>query len=273
MGLFSDVFGSSDGSKAAARVAAANLAWQKEMAKEDQARRDAIVSGLQPSLDYANTTDRTLIEKAIEDAETSRSRSNTLWDQYMTEIVPVQSKFYKEALDYGGEADQARAAGLATSDVRQQYAVQKGINDRNLAAMGVNPNSGRFASADRAAELAAMAAAAGGASKARTTARDTGIQLRKEATTIGRGLVTDTQNFGNLAINNQTLAGGLTNQAVNRGLAIGNFKVGGTANAMNAANSAAGIASNAYANQDTSGLIPTIAGVGTAWALNKYAKP
>lgn len=272
MGLFSSIFGSDEGSERAADLAAENLAWQKEMAAADQARRDAIVTGLQPSLDFANETDRTVVTGALSDADVARDRGNTLWDSYMTSVMPVQQQFYQEALDYGGAADQERAAGVATSDIRQQYAIQKGINDRNLASMGVNPNSGRFASADRAAQLSAMAAAAGGATKARTTARDTGIQLRKDATQIGQGLITGTQNFGNLTLSNQNLAGGLSNQAVNRGLAVGNFAVGGTANAMNAANTATNTASNAFQAQDTSGILPTLAGVGTAYALNRFGR-
>lgn len=264
MGLFSDLFGDDSGSEKAAEVAQANLNWQKQMAAEDQARRESIVSGLQPSLDYANAADRSVIEAAMRDAETARTRGNTMWDEYMSSVMPVQRQFYKEALDYGGTADQERAAGLATSDVRQQYATQKAINDRALASMGVNPNSGRFASADRASELAAMAAAAGGATKARTTARDTGIQLRKDATQIGQNLLTGTQNFGNLTLANQNLAGGLTNNAVNRGLAVGQFKVGGTANTMNAVSNAASNAASAYQNTDTTGLIPGLMGFGAA---------
>ena len=138
--------------------------------------------------------------------------------------------------------------------------------------MGINPSSGRFASSDRAAELAAMAAAAGGATKARTTARDTGIQLRKEASTIGNATLAGSQDFNRLALGGVQTAGSLTGNAVTRGLQAGQFKVGGTANAMNAVSGAASNYANALANQDTSGIFPTIAGVGTAYALNKYIK-
>lgn len=272
MGLFDSIFGSDDGSKKAAKAMQANLAYVKETAARDQAARDAILSGLQPSLNYANETDRKLIESAMTDAATSRERGNTLWDQYMTSVVPVQKKFYQEALDYGGLADQERAAGLATSDVRQQYAIQKGMNDRALAAMGVNPNSGRFASADRAAQLAAMAAAAGGATKARTTARDTGIQLRKDASTIGNATLAGSQDYTRLGLAGTQTAGALTGNEFARGLSAGQFKVGGTANAMNAVSGAASNYANALAAQDTSGILPTLAGVGTAYALNKYIK-
>jgi hypothetical protein len=270
MGFLDELFGSDDGSEKAAELGEKTLAYQKEMTIADQARRDAIIAGLQPQVDYANATDKAAADAALADAATARTRGNTMWDTYMNSVMPVQQKFYQEALDYGGAADQERAAGMATSDVRQQYGIQKGINDRNLASMGVNPNSGRFASADRAAELSAMAAAAGGATKARTTARDTGIQLRKDATQIGQNLATGTQDFNKVSLAGGTLAGGLTNQAVNRGLAIGNYKVGGTANAMNAVNQAAGNTMTAYGNQDTSGILPTLAGVGTAYALNKF---
>lgn len=264
MGLFSSLFGSDDGSKEAARVMQANLDTIKSMAAQDQAARNDIISGLQPSLDYSNTVDRTVIDSSIADAETARGRGNTMWDEYMTSIMPVQRKFYQEALDYGGLADQERAAGQAVSDVRQQYAVQKGINDRNLASMGVNPNSGRFADSDRTAQLMAMAAAAGGATKARTGARDTGIQLRKDATTIGNSAIGATQDFGRLSLGANQLAGGLSNNLVNRGLAVGNFKVGGTANAMNALSGASTAYANTLQNTDSSGMLPGLLGLGAS---------
>jgi hypothetical protein len=272
MGLFSSLFGDNSGSKAAAAAMRENLAYIKEQAAKDQAARNEILTGLQPYVSTANTLDTELASNALSDAATARTRGNTLWDQYMTSVVPVQSQFYKEALDYGGLADQERAAGMATSDVRQQYAIQKGIDERALEAMGVNPNSGRFASANRAAELAAMAAAAGGATRARSMARDTGVQLRKEATSIGQNLIPGTQNFGNQALNFGTQASSSIANPVVRGLQLGQFKVGGTANAMNAVSGAASNYANTLANTDTTGIFPTLAGVGTAWALNKYIK-
>jgi hypothetical protein len=264
MGLFSSLFGSDEGSKKAARASQANLSYIKDMAAKDQASRDAIVAGLQPDLAYASGTERRVMEGALSDSDESRARSRTMWDEYMTSALPVQRQFFKEALDYGGLADQERAAGTAVSDVRQQFGVQKGMNDRALAAMGVNPNSMRFASADREAQLRAMATSAGGATGARKMARDTGIQLRKDATTIGQGLLSGSQDFSKLTLGGQQLAGGLTNQAVNRGLAVGQFKVGGTANAMNAANSAASNYSSTLANQDSSGLLPIALGLGAS---------
>jgi hypothetical protein len=261
MGLFSSLFGDNSGSKAAAKVSEANLAWQKDMAAKDQAARDAVLTGLQPGMDYANQMDRTIIDQSLQDAGTARERGNTLWNQYTQDVMPVNHQFYTEALDYGNAADQERAAGVATSDVRQQYATQKGINERNLASMGVNPNSGRFASADRAAELAAMAAAAGGATKARTTARDTGIQLRKDATQIGNGMLTNTTQQQQLSLSGNQLAGNLTGNAVTRGLAAGNFKVGGTANAMNAVSNAAGNTASSLQSTNTTGLVPGLMGL------------
>lgn len=270
MGIWSSIFGSDEGTQAAADAMQENLDYIKGLAEQDQATRDEILAALQPNLDYANETDRAIIEQALADAEVNRDRGNTMWDQYMTNVVPVQTQFYKEALDYGGAADQERAAGLATSDVRQQYAIQKKANDRALAAMGVNPNSGRYASADRAAQLAEMAAAAGGATKARTQARDTGIQLRKEASQIGNATLGASQDFTRLSLGANQLAGSLTNNAVNRGLAAGAFKVGGTANAMNAVSNASSNYANVLAQQDTSGIFPTIAGVATAYGLKKW---
>jgi len=133
MGLFSSLFGSSEGSEKAAEAMKENAATIKAMAEKDQATRDAIISGLTPDLTYANETDKSIIEQSMADAATARERGNVTWDNYMENVVPLQTQFYKEALDYGGLADQERAAGTAVSDVRQQYATQKSINDRKFS--------------------------------------------------------------------------------------------------------------------------------------------
>lgn len=265
MGLFSSLFGN-EGAEKAAEVAEQTLAWQKQMAAEDQARRDAIVKGLQPNLDYSAETDKGIIESSLQDAATARGRSQTLWDEYMSSVMPMQQKFYREAFEYGGLADQERAAGTAISDVRQQYGIQQGINQRNLASMGINPNSGRFAATNRATELAAMAAAAGGATKARNTARDTGIQLRKDATTIGQSLGSGSQDYTRLNLGANQLASGLTNNIVNRGLAVGNFQSGGVPTYMSNVGASGNSASNALANTD-SGLLPGLIGLGASVAM------
>lgn len=277
MGLFSDLFGSNSGSKQAARVAQSTLDWQKGLVAQDQATRNQIAAGLQPALDYANTVDRSTVSELQGLGGDSRMRANTMWQRYMDNVAPVENQFYKEALDYGGEADQNAAAGEAVSDVRQQSAITRKANDRTMASMGINPNSGRFASQDRMAQLLEMAAAAGGATKARKTQRDTGIQLRKEATQVGQNTLSSSGNFTNAAVTSNVNASGTAGKGVDRGLEVGNFKVGGLPTYMSGVGSASNAAATAYNNTNTTGLMPGLMGVGASfltaptgsWASNK----
>lgn len=280
MGLFSDLFGSNSGSKQAARVAQATLDWQKQQVAQDRADRAGIVAGLQPQITLANTVDQGTIGELQGLAGDSRARGNTLWNSYINNVAPVESKFYKEALDYGGEADQASAAGEAVSDVRQQAGIQRQMNQRQMTSMGINPNSGRFASQDRMAQLLEMAAAAGGATKARKAQRDAGIQLRKDATQIGQNTLNASGTFSNAAIGSNNAASSVANNGVARGLQVGEFKVGGLPTYMSGVGNASNAAATAYNNTNTTGLLPGALGVGASfltaptgsWAANKMTE-
>ncbi|MCG8616352.1 MAG: hypothetical protein MI802_09065 [Desulfobacterales bacterium] len=73
-----------------------------------------------------------LTQKQIDDQLTS-----------MNERAPVRTKFYQESLD---GVDVESKANKAAADVAQAFAGSTDAMNRDLARMGVNPNSGRFTS-------------------------------------------------------------------------------------------------------------------------------
>lgn len=111
-------------------------------------------------------------------------------------------------------ANVEREASRAVSDVQAGLESSQRQNERAMASMGVNPNSGRFAAMKVGEDLQAAAMRAGAA----TAARDKGVALdyakRMDVTGLGRGLPGASQgaystalNAGNSAVNNQNQTG------------------------------------------------------------------
>lgn len=146
---------------------------------------------------------------------------------------------------------QGNAAAEAKADVQANYNTQNQINMRQMASMGINPNSGRFAGITRAADTNAALAAAGAQNNARNMVRQRGVALRADQANYGRGgsSVAAQQagiglNSGNSAVSN--------NQSGNQNFYANQGVMGqGFSGAVGANNSAGSMLSNLYGNQLT----------------------
>ncbi|WP_024277620.1 tail fiber domain-containing protein [Xanthobacter sp. 126] len=117
------------------------------------------------------------------------------------------------------------------------------------AAMGVNPNSGRWAGADRAADTATALGAAGAENKARGDLRLQGMGLRASAIGMGNGLAG--QASGALATGAQignSAAGNLT-AANNANINTAGIMQSGTKTAMDGFTGQANVLSGLYNSQ------------------------
>jgi hypothetical protein len=90
---------------------------------------------------------------------------------------------------------------------------QKGAAQRQMASMGINPNSGRFQGVERTADMNTAVAAGGASNAARQMIRDKGLALKADAINVGAGLPSQTAtaagiglNAGNSAVGNQSTA-------------------------------------------------------------------
>jgi hypothetical protein len=109
--------------------------------------------------------------------------------QYRTVYRPIEEQAAREAQSFDSEANQQAAAGRAVGDVRQQASVQRGIQERNLASMGINASDGAFASANAEMGNQELLAAASGANAAREQVKTVGRAMRQDAIGVGRGVV------------------------------------------------------------------------------------
>lgn len=127
-------------------------------------------------------------------------------DRYQSVFQPLENQFVKTAQNWDSPERQAKMAAEARADVMGASALQDQMRSRQLAAVGIAPNSGRFAGIDRAADTETALAAAGAQNNARNTVRNQGLALKGDAVGLGRGL--PSQALGAL---------GLSNSAANSG--------------------------------------------------------
>lgn len=133
------------------------------------------------------------LSKKLTDQQYGISDRQDKWAQedrqrYKDMYQPVEDEFVKEATNYDTPEKQAEAAAAAKSDIMTNAAGAEQQSQRQMASMGVNPNSGRFAGVDRAGDLTVGLAAGGAQNTARQIVRDKGLALKADVTNLGRGL-------------------------------------------------------------------------------------
>ena len=168
-------------------------------------------------------------------AEEDRARTQEVYQ-------PIEDEYVQTAKDYGSAANQEKEAATAAADIRTATESQDATNQRQMAAMGLNPSSGRWAGQDRAADLTTALSTAGAKNAARISARDKGVALKADAVNMGRGYAS-------------TAA-----QAASTGLTAGNSAVGNTNTAMSSWRANQGIMAQGFqgAQQGYSGQANTL---------------
>lgn len=187
---------------------------------------------------YADSAERqvgidALTNRVTEQQLATQDRANQ-WaqedrDRYKSVFQPMEDQYVQDANNWDSVERQDKMAAEAKADVMSSAAQQRQASQRSLAAMGVNPNSGRFAGVDRAGEQQTGLAAAGAQNTARNNVRTQGMAMRADALNMGKGLPSQAASSAGL------------------GLSAGNSALGANINAANLANSSTGIMSNGFA--------------------------
>lgn len=133
--------------------------------------------------------------------------------RYLSVFRPLENQFIKEAKNYDTPEKQAEAAAKATADVSSAAARERQSSEREMASMGVNPGSGRYAGLDRALGLGTGLAKVGAANNAREDVRNTGRMLRAAAVDMGRGLPASAAAASQLASGTGSSAAGVAGGA------------------------------------------------------------
>lgn len=109
-------------------------------------------------------------------------------DRHQSVFQPLEDQMVRDAQDYSSPERKALAASEAVGDVRQQFEVGRQQQGRQMAAMGVNPASGRFAGESRRGATAESLAAAGAGNMARRQVEQIGDQKMAGVVNMGRGM-------------------------------------------------------------------------------------
>lgn len=108
--------------------------------------------------------------------------------RYRTVFQPLQDQFIEDAKNWDSAERQDKLASEAKADVMNAAAQAKEQRGRQMAAMGVDPTSGRYSGIESAVDTQTALAAAGAQNNARNTVRNQAVAMRGEAVNMGNGL-------------------------------------------------------------------------------------
>jgi hypothetical protein len=157
---------------------------------------------------------------------------------------PLERSIVADAQRFNTEAYRDQLAGQAAADAGRAFGISQQQNQRAMASMGVNPNSGRFTAQQNASGLQQAAMRANAMTGARTQATQMGYARQLDAAGLGRGLAGASlgayggaSSAGSMAGQNAQSAGQnyMGNMAIGSGtIAAGqNMQIQGLSNVLN----------------------------------------
>jgi hypothetical protein len=126
-----------------------------------------------------------LAAKQAEIAERQQAMSEEQYRIWKVNYLPLEREIVQAA---GVGIDPGYYAGRAAADVNASFDKAGEVNTRNMARMGIDASSGRFAQMDAEMEIARAAAEAGASTQARNVVADTNYQRKMNAASIGRNI-------------------------------------------------------------------------------------
>ena len=110
------------------------------------------------------------------------------YDYQKDTFRPVERGLVADAQKFNTEAYREQLASKAAADAGRAFGQTQAMNRRAMGAMGVNPNSGRFAGIQNAGNLSLAANRANAMSNTRMQADQMGYARKLDAVGLGRGL-------------------------------------------------------------------------------------
>lgn len=222
----------------------------------------------------------TVTESQLQTDRENRQRAQEYANYERQTFRPLEQSIVADAQSFNTEARQREFADRAAGDVRSAFGVAREQNARGLAAFGVNPNSGRFASLNNQLSTAEALGVAGAATRARSDAEQLGFARKMDAAGLGRNLATNSSTAYGISLSASDAAGRSAMQPANyMGGAYGQAggMYGGAANSYGTAGNIYGQEFNTrmqgfQANQAATGalysgigsMLGTVGGVGLA---------
>lgn len=205
------------------------------------------------------------------------------YDYNKSTFRPLEQQMVADAQTFDTDAYRNQLATKAAADAGLAFGQQNQANERRMASMGVNPNSGRFQGMAQQSGLMQAGARAGAMTGARERAQQTGYARKLDAVGMGRGLsgastaaYGSAMNAGNSAVGNYGQAGNQYMQGMAQGAGtIGSgysMQLGGLGNVLNSQTQmAVNAADNSFLGS-VGGIMGGVAGMATAFPQARFAK-
>jgi hypothetical protein len=120
--------------------------------------------------------------------EQQLAQGKDYYDYQKDTYRPVEKGIVSDALAFDTDAYRNQLATKAAADSGLAFGRTRQANERAMASMGINPNSGRFQGIAGQSALGQAAARAGAMTGARERAQQTGYARKLDAAGLGRGL-------------------------------------------------------------------------------------
>lgn len=192
---------SNPGQIASAEAAKEVAGMQKETAtdylnfyKAQYEELKPILTGIyQSEIDVQNANKQRADEYAAYEKETFR---------------PLEKQLVERAKAFDTEGKREELARAAAGDIGQAFGVARGQQSRQLAAVGLRPDSNRFAALNQNLITQEALAKAGAQTKARSEAEGLGYARMQDAASLGRGLASNASTAYGVSLNAGQAAGG-----------------------------------------------------------------
>jgi len=198
------------------------------------------------------TTDA-LNTKVINQQIATQDQANTWAQQDRARTLgvfqPIENQFVDTAKNFDTPEKQEEAAATAKADVLSSAGTQQQSNQRQMAAMGISPDSGRYAGITKTQDTNTALASAGAQNNARQVIRDKGLALKADAVNMGKGLASSTAAAYGIGTNAGNSAVQTNQQGNNNFYQNGAVMQQGFGGAVGANNSAGSMLGNLYGNQ------------------------
>lgn len=155
---------------------------------------------------------------------------------------PLEQSIVNQVREYNTDAKREQLARQASADVSQAFGSARGQQNRQLAAAGIRPDSGRFAALNQTLLTQEALARSGAANKSRIDAENLGFARSMDAASLGRNLASNASTAYGVALN----AGNSAVDNMNKSTAMGGQGYTGAIQGYGAAANSYGTAGNIY---------------------------
>lgn len=161
-----------------------------------------------------------ITQAQIDQMRSTQQQGEDYYNYQMDTYRPLEKQMVAGAEAFNTDAKREELARQAAADAGLAYTTTQDANTRAMASMGVNPNSGKFASTQNQSALSLAAGKANAMTSTRTQAEATGYARQLDAVGLGKGLAGSSAGAYSLALQSGNSAG------QNSGLAGQNYMAG-----------------------------------------------